>query len=374
MNINLLQYFKRAKEELKSIKIPKSAQESIPVEEIDYSGIIKVKNRLYSLVCEVGNINYTLARDKEQESVFKRYCDFLNSLNNDVKLQICISNTNVDDEKVLENILISENGEFLEYRQEYNDFLKEKVYQSKKSTATKNIYFILYCKAKDLEEAEEILFGCLDTAKVEITKMDTRLKNLSMVDTLCVLYNIYNKTEKNISPFDFKNSYHLQNLGFKDIIAPSSMRFNINHMLMSENLCRTIYVRELPEKLMDTVVSDVLNNHFFLLYSMHIEPVDQGKAVTFVNKKLTAMETTKRGYTKKSKSLMPYVPPMLQKMIENTDKTLNDLSSGDKRLFNVSIYVTIFASDIDELKTNTNKIRSIFDKHRISTAIMSHRQ
>ena len=73
----LAQIFKRDKEKM---KIPKSAQDIIPIKALWLDGIFLVGKNKYSKCFKFIDINYAVASNEDKEAMFIDYSELLNSL------------------------------------------------------------------------------------------------------------------------------------------------------------------------------------------------------------------------------------------------------------------------------------------------------
>ena len=90
------------KEKMKAAKekdIPKTAQQSIPYQEMYKDGICKINDHLFSKCVQFGDTNYQLAQNDDKTAIFEYWCDFYNYFDSSISVQIsCMSQyANVSD-------------------------------------------------------------------------------------------------------------------------------------------------------------------------------------------------------------------------------------------------------------------------------------
>lgn len=363
-------FFKK-KDKLK-VTIPKTAQQTIPFSEIYSNGIIKLNQNEYSLVCSMKNINYILARDEEKNSIFSKYCSILNSL--DDKIQITINNTTVNIDDLAEKVLIRNKTNFEELKNEYNEILKEKIYESKNRTAKKELFLTLTTRANNIETAHERLMSMYNNLSAQFKKLGSDIRNLSAEEVIESLYYVLNPKKRELKDFKIDNLF-AKGMSVKDLIAPPSFKFKINHFQMGDNLVRCLFVKDLATSLKDTFIHDILELPFSVTVTMHIETIESAKAVDFLRKKLTNLETNKLQYTKRDRfNLNPYIPYELRKAIEETNKLLDELTSKNKKMFDVSIYLAIYADSFEELSERTLKLINTCKRHLVIINALNHQQ
>ena len=72
--------------------VPKTVQESIPYTRVYENGIIETDKGVFSKSYYLGDVNFQIAAQEEQEEIFLSYSDLLNSFGAGVKIQISIKN------------------------------------------------------------------------------------------------------------------------------------------------------------------------------------------------------------------------------------------------------------------------------------------
>lgn len=92
---------KTVKQKIPSVKklrsaLPKTVQQSIPFLDMRKDGICMVKGDYYTKTMQFDDINYKLASQEEQETIYAKYCNFLNHFEHDVDIQFSFQNKIID--------------------------------------------------------------------------------------------------------------------------------------------------------------------------------------------------------------------------------------------------------------------------------------
>lgn len=104
---------------------PFTAQDTIPYKEIYKDGICRTDDNYYSKMVQFYDINYQLAQNDDKAAIFENYCEFLNSFDSSVEVQITFLNQQVNFDEYAKNIDIPEQDDcFNDIRKEYSDMLK----------------------------------------------------------------------------------------------------------------------------------------------------------------------------------------------------------------------------------------------------------
>ena len=82
------------------MKIPKTAQNTIPFWEVYENGIFLVGEDKYTLLFSFENLDYKLLRDREQEEIYGNYEKLLNALPTDIHYQEFIMNSSINTEQL----------------------------------------------------------------------------------------------------------------------------------------------------------------------------------------------------------------------------------------------------------------------------------
>ena len=106
-------------------RIPKTAQQTIPYQEMCRDGICVVNDHFFTKQIQFYDINYQLAQNDDKNQIFENYCDFLNYFDASIHFQLSFLNQRVDMEEYKRTIHIPEQtDDFNAIRKEYSDMLK----------------------------------------------------------------------------------------------------------------------------------------------------------------------------------------------------------------------------------------------------------
>ena len=105
--------------------------------------------------------------------------------------------------------------------------------------------------------------------------------------------------------------------------------------------------------------------------SIMIRPTDQDTVVRQLNKKVTILESEKQTY--ENKGTIDLIHP-IQKMIYDYDEIRNLVQTYNDKLFFVSIFFRINATNLEELNTKSNLLKSEFAKLSAKARCLNFRQ
>lgn len=86
------QLVKEKLKERKAKKVPRTAQQTIPYQEMFRDGICRVNDHYYTKCVQFFDINYQLAQNEDKTAAFEFWCDFYNYFDSSIRLQLsCMS-------------------------------------------------------------------------------------------------------------------------------------------------------------------------------------------------------------------------------------------------------------------------------------------
>ncbi len=77
-------------------KIPRTAQQTIPYQEMRRDGICVVSEHYFTKQIQFFDINYQLAQNEDKNQIFESYCDFLNYFESSIRVQLSFLNQGAD--------------------------------------------------------------------------------------------------------------------------------------------------------------------------------------------------------------------------------------------------------------------------------------
>lgn len=277
-----------------------SAQKSIPYREMAKDGICRVQEKYYSKTIRFYDINYQLAQNEDKNAIFENWCDFLNYFDSTIHFQISFINHHSSMKEYESVIQIqTQNDAFDDVRMEYAQMLKNQLAKGNNGLVrTKYITFGI--EADNIREAkpklERIEADILNNFKV----LGVSAYPLSGEERLQIMYETFNPEEK--APFQFTYDKVLRTgMGTKDFIAPTSFVFkNGKDFMMGNTIGAVSYLQILAPELTDKMLAEFLDMDRNLIVNLHIQSLDQMKAIKLVKSKVTDINRMKIEEQKKA--------------------------------------------------------------------------
>ena len=277
-----------------------SAQKSIPYREMGRDGICRVQEGYYSKTIRFYDINYQLAQNEDKNAIFENWCDFLNYFDSTIHFQISFVNHNsnmMEYESVIQ--INPQNDDFDDVRMEYAQMLKNQLSKGNNGLVrTKYITFGI--EAANIREAkpklERIEADILNNFKV----IGVSAHPLNGEERLQIFYETFNPDEK--VPFRFSYDNVLRTgMGTKDFVAPTSFVFkNGKEFQMGNTIGAVSYLQILAPELTDKMLAEFLDMDRNLIVNLHIQSLDQMKAIKLVKSKVTDINRMKIEEQKKA--------------------------------------------------------------------------
>lgn len=277
-----------------------SAQKTIAYKEMARDGICRVKDRCYSKTIRFSDINYQLAQNEDKNAIFENWCDFLNYFDSSIHFQLSFIN-HKSSMKEFENVIRIRpaNDDFDEIRMEYAQMLRHQLAKGNNGLV-KSKYITFSIEADNIREAkpklERIESDILNNFKI----LGVPAVTLNGAERLQILYETFNPDETMDFRFDY-DSMLRTGLTTKDYVAPTSFVFRDGKTFQMGNTIGAVsFLQILAPELTDKMLAEFLDMDKNLIVNLHIQSVDQLKAIKLVKSKVTDINRMKIEEQKKA--------------------------------------------------------------------------
>ena len=282
----------------------KTAQQTIPYEEVYPNGIIKVAPGLYSKSYYFGDMNFTTEKEDKQEEILKKYSKLLSKYAPNVTAQFTVFNRRTSAAKIKERFLLKPKSDGQQiFRDDYNKILADKIEEGR-NDIQKERYMTLTLKTTDIIMANRT-FATLDeetdNAVREINK--TGVRPLTIEERICILHDIYKVGEEDFFPdllkdyYDDENKFSLEilrkrGLTTKDLIAPGNyMNGTMQIQLGDHNYAKTFLITNFPTAMDTSFLSEITNIPCSMLTSVIFKSYPHKKAIKAVKAQNSAIKS-----------------------------------------------------------------------------------
>lgn len=306
--------------------------------EVYKNGVFKISKNEYSKTLEFFDRNYTALSEEDRENLFINFSEILNSFDSSNSYQFSYINCGEKSFKLEDRFKIeNKNDAFDEFRDEYNQILKNKINKNKGFEKRKFLTF--KTTAKNLKEANINLTGMEKDLKKQFKELDTEIKILNLEERLSLFYEMLNP-HKNL---DFGQ------IDQKEKITPKLLDFSKDdEFKINEMVAQTFYLEITGSEISDEILKEFVEVNEDLYINFHIEPIDQLDGTNLVAKTLTNLQQMKIEEQKKAIKSgydMDLIGGKLKENLDSVESLLEDVKSKNEKLFKVTILFTILAKD-----------------------------
>lgn len=381
---------KKSKKTSKGMNIPKTVQDTIPYVAVYKNGIIETEPGIFTKCYKLEDVNFKIATDEEQNNIFDRYVDFLNTFDSDVKLQLVIFNRNLDEKHVQDKILIPFKRDNLnEYREEYNNMLIDKMKEGR-NNITKEKYITISIKSNSLDEAFT-KFSKLDSEVSSSIKRINGVETLPMkaIERLEILADIFNDTNdnsdfyqkanihgKDIETFDFSWMVK-QGLTTKDLIGPASFKFTKDYVEIGDKFARAMFIDNLPTFMNANILAEITEINSNMLVSLNFNKLRPDKAMSLLKNQLVninsnVVDAQKRAA--KSGYSADLISPELLRAQREAQELMDDVTTRNQSLILTTFVITIIADTLEELNKNVELLKTVMGKYMCQVKTLNYQQ
>ncbi len=143
----------------------------------------------------------------------------------------------------------------------------------------------------------------------------------------------------------------------KDVIAPSALKVTPKEINLGEKVGRTLFVISYPRFLEESWFAPIINLDKIFNISIFIHPVDTAKILRHFQKKVAEVQS--QISRREEKGLVR--DPSLDTAYQDLEQLRDQLMQAQEHLFDVGVYITIFADNDNELDKLESEIKSILE-------------
>lgn len=362
------------KSEKVPFKVPKTVQQSVPIEVIYPDGIWQVGQK-HSKTWRFTDVNYASASDKDRKSIFKAYCAVINSLPTDAGCKITIVNHRLNPVDFERSMLMPDQGDGLDhYRHESNRILLDRAKLSNNLIQGK--YITVSIPLRSHKDSEEY-FARVDT---NLTKSFNRLSSNAVMlengERLQVLHDFFRVGEEQYYRFNRK-AMITSGASFKDLICPDGLSFKKDYFEMGGKFGRVLYLKEYASYISDEMISNISNFPRNLVLSIDILPIPTDEAVKEIQRKILGVESDITRWQQRQNSKNNFsanVPYELEQSRADTREYLDDLTARDQRMIFAAVTLVHIADTKEQLDADTESLVSIGGESVCTFGVLRYEQ
>ena len=340
-------------------------------------GICRVTDSYYTKTVQFQDINYQLNQNEDKTAIFDGWCDFLNYFDSSVRFQLSFVNMSANKDNYARYITILPQGDdFDSIRLEYTQMLQNQLARGNNGLI-KIKYLTFGVEADGLKAAKPRLERIETDILNNFKRLGVAAEPMNGMERLRLLHGMLHMDEQ--EPFRFSWDWlEPSGLSVKDFIAPSSFEFRTGRSFgVGRRIGCASFLQILAPELNDRMLADFLDMESSLIVSMHVQSVDQVKAIKTIKRKITDLQKMTIEEQKKAVRAgydMDIIPSDLATYGTEAKKLLQDLQSRNERMFLLTFIVVNTAGSRQQLDNNVFQAASIAQKYNCQLTRLDFRQ
>ena len=340
-------------------------------------GICRVTDSYYTKTVQFQDINYQLNQNEDKTAIFDGWCDFLNYFDSSVRFQLSFVNMSANKDNYARYITISPQvDDFDSIRLEYTQMLQNQLARGNNGLI-KTKYLTFGVEADGLKAAKPRLERIETDILNNFKRLGVAAEPMNGMERLRLLHGMLHMDEQ--EPFRFSWDWLAPSgLSVKDFIAPSSFEFRTGRSFgVGRRIGCASFLQILAPELNDRMLADFLDMESSLIVSMHVQSVDQVKAIKTIKRKITDLQKMTIEEQKKAVRAgydMDIIPSDLATYGTEAKKLLQDLQSRNERMFLLTFIVVNTAGSRQQLDNNVFQAASIAQKYNCQLTRLDFRQ
>ncbi len=161
-----------------------------------------------------------------------------------------------------------------------------------------------------------------------------------------------------VRPEDIYTSAQLE---LQDIIAPSALQILPTALNLGDMIVRSFYVVGYPSILTDNWLTPIINLDRVFDIALNVNPIDTGKILSQFQKKVAEVQS--QISERESKGMVR--DPMLEAAYRDLEQLRDGLQQAQERMFEVGLYISIYAQNETELFKAENEIKGQLDSQMV---------
>ena len=342
-----------------------SAQQTIPYVRMLPDGICQLPGGVYTKTLEYEDINYSVASAEDQTAIFGGWSSWLNYFDSSLPFQLSFVNRRSRSGSRYKVNISEADDRFNSVRTEYTGMLKNQI--AKSNNGIERAKYVTFCIPAEnvaaarprLERVEADVIGNFKRLGVQSQPLDGR-------ERLALLHGQLHPGSREPFRFKWADIAHT-GMGTKDFIVPDSFDFRQSRSFrVGQTWGAASYLQIMASELSDKLLLEILELDAELTVTMHIQTVDQLKAIKTIKGKISDIGRMKAEEQKKAVRAgydMEILPPDLITFSKDAAELLSDLQSRNERMFLLTFTVVNLAPTRQRLENDVFTVSGIAQKY-----------
>ena len=342
-----------------------SAQQTIPYVAMHPDGICQLPGGLYTKTVEYEDINYAVASTEDQTAIFGGWSSFLNYFDSSLPFQLSFVNRRSRSTNRYKVNIPAQKDAFNSIRGEFVDMLKGQIAKSNNGIE-RSKYITFGLPAGSAAEARPRLDRVEADVMGNFKRLGVQSRPLDGRDRLGALHGQLHPGSREPFCFSWKD-IPKTGMGTKDFIAPDSFDFRQSRTFrVGQSWGAVSYLQILASEMSDKLLAEILELDAELTVTLHVQTVDQLKAIKTIKGKISDIGRMKAEEQKKAVRAgydMEILPPDLITFSKDAAELLADLQSRNERMFLLTFTVVNLAPSRQRLENDVFTVSGIAQKY-----------
>lgn len=354
-----------------------TVQRTIPYEAMYEDGICQVTGSYFTMMMQISGIGYIQISEEEKEYVVRTLCGIVNSLDPQTHLQYVLTTRSRDLSEVRKLIELPAREDDTDvYRRDIMD-LCEKGLMEGRCDYVREKYIVVGCVGRDKKSIRGKLERVCGDIRTMLLRIGCRARILTGKERLSALYADMHLAGGGKFSFDY-GMIRKTGLSTKDFIAPESLDFRNARSFRMDGVCGSTCALRITGDTLDTLfLGRLLDIDADLTVSIHVDPMDTQAALRLLSTTLTGtlsdqvaqeQKATNEGYGH------DLISVGLKAYGEDIRKTLEQVQTGEDRLFSLMVLVTAKDRNLRDLKRTMGQVTAVAQQYGLEVRSLPFRQ
>ena len=185
--------------------VPKTAQQSIPMQRMFEDGTCRVKANYYTRTIAYQDINYQLAQQEDKTAIFEEWCSFLNFFDSSIKFELSFVNMATDSTEFEKSIRIPfQRDGFDDVRAEYSQMLRQQLAKGNNGL-TKSKFITFGVEGESMRQVKTRLDHIQNDLLNNFHRLGVLARPLNGAERLKLMHDMFNMDGSSKFRFDWND-------------------------------------------------------------------------------------------------------------------------------------------------------------------------
>lgn len=338
--------------------IPRSVQQSIPVDEIFADGIWR-SGEVFSQMWRISDINFSMLSDSNKRILQSQYGVVYAGIPSDCWAKFCITSQHMDEKSFRKSILYQpEHDGHDDLRQEKNDHLI--ACASDVGNVIQQKFLIISTVKRNVREARDRLRQIQGHLISSLSALGCTVTNVTCNERLEILHNFFRIGEEGHFQFDLSECQRLGN-DFKSAVCPDTLNFKRSHIEIDGRFAKCMSISHFPQQLNDRFITTLLQQVPYIILSIDVVPVEPEDAMQALEEVRMAVDAEKARFNRRAVDKLDFtasIPPRTLAQEETMKRYYADITEDDQQMMLSMLSVAYFADSLEDLALETDALKA----------------